>query len=239
MFAPIPPNAGDDRFAGNQLAIHVTRHWYQHCYDDHVHGATRSRHPLAEVTDGQEREVVQALSTGEIRRIVGADGIPLVTAHGTALTPVERDLAAGLAGLVSPVTDTEHHTDPAATLHDRVTRTWSDLGSQERSQWLHLAGAHHETTKLGWSDLPGETQTKIIHLYLDTHRPDQIAVPFIGQPINGAPAAAAMSMFDHRAPLTADTVSSGVPTEAAVILSDDRRQAAQVEVQRIGRSQTR
>ena len=233
-------HAPDDRFGDDTLAIHITRHWYLHCYDDHIHGATRTRQPLAEITDGQQHAVAHALATGQIRRIIGADGIPLVTAHSTALTPAERDLAAGLAGLIPSTTDTEHHTDPAAPLRARVTRTWTELSTDERRHWLHAAGAHHkQPSQVGWADLNGDTQTKIIRLYLDTHRPDQVAVPFRGDKITGEPETAAMAMFNHKQILTADKPNVGNPIEPAAMLDDDRPQAAQFEAQVVGRSWTR
>lgn len=194
-------HAPSERFDGDELAVHVTRHWYQHCYDDHVHGATRSRHPLAEVTDGQEQEVVKALSARDVRRIIGTDGIPLVTAQGTTLTKLDRDLAAGLAGLVSPLTDVSHHTDSGMSLRTRVTRTWAELSNDERGYWLHLAGIQHVPAHAGWSELPGQAQSSIIRLYLDSHQPDQVATPFSGSRIDGDPREAATSMFNHAMPL--------------------------------------
>ncbi|WP_347268965.1 hypothetical protein, partial [Paracoccus sp. (in: a-proteobacteria)] len=214
-------HAPDDRFAGDQLAIHVTRHWYQHCYDDHIHGATRSRHPLAEVTDGQEREVANVLSHGEVRRIIGADGIPLVTAQGTTLTRLDRDLAAGLAGLVSPLTDVEHHTDPGMSLRNRVTRTWAELGNDERNDWLHRVGVHHVPASTGWSELPGQAQSDIIRLYLDSHRPDQVATPFSGGRIDGDPRGAAATMFSHTTPLGAHDVAIAVPANEPTLPGGD------------------
>lgn len=153
-------HAPDDRFEGDQLAIHVTRHWYQHCYDDHIHGGTRTRQPLADITDGQEGEIARTLATGEVRRIIGDDGIPLVTAHGTTLTQRDRDLAAGLTGLVSPLTNPTQTSDPDATLARRISRTWTDLGDDERALWLSRAGVHHTPAHTGWRQLPGKSKPR-------------------------------------------------------------------------------
>lgn len=205
-------HAPDDRFGVDELAVHVTRHWYQRCYDDLVHGATRSRHPLAEVNHGQEREVVKTLATGEARRIIGADGVPLVTAHGTAMSRMDRELAAGLAGLTSAITDPHHHTATEQPLSKRVTRTWSELGEVERGQWLRAADAHRIPASSSWDQLTGDTQSKIIRLYLDTHRPDQIAVPFAGARLDGDARDVAAAMFAHRTPLASVKADhEGVP----------------------------
>ena len=198
-------HVADDRFGGDELAIRVTRHWYQHCYDDHVFGAVRCRHPLAEVTDAQEHEVARTLSTGEARRIIGTDGVPLITAQGTLLSLQDRALASGLAGLTSPITDMDHHADSDQPLSKRVTRTWADLHEGERAQWLRAADAYRVPASSGWHELPGDTQTRIIRLYLSTHQPDQVARPFVGEVIDAMPSEAAMSMFNHhRALMTSD-----------------------------------
>ena len=36
-------HAPDGRFDADPLRVHVTRHWYLHCYLDHLQTATRSR----------------------------------------------------------------------------------------------------------------------------------------------------------------------------------------------------
>ena len=222
-------HAPADRFGGDELAIHVTRHWYQHCYDDHVHGAVRSRHPLAEVTDAQEREVATTLSSREARRIIGPDGVPLVTAQGTTFTAQDRALARGLAGLISPITDTDHHADTKQPLGKRVTRTWAQLTDTERGQWLRAADAHHIPASRSWHDLPGETQTKIIRLYLTTHQPHQVTTLFHGEPINADPSHAAMTMFNHQQPLHAAaeperrTENPGRPDHSPVAVTQQTR----------------
>lgn len=210
-------HAPDDRFDGDQLAIHVTRHWYQHCYDDHIHGATRTRQPLSDITDGQEHEIARTLATGEVRRIIGDDGIPLVTAHGTILTQLDRDLAAGLAGLVSPLAGSQQISDPNAILSRRISRAWTDLSDDERALWLSSAGIHRTPAHTGWSDLPGEVQTTVLRLYLDAHRSDQFATPFIGTRVDGDPRTAAMTMFNHRLALDPQEPASEVRAKEAVV----------------------
>jgi len=159
-------HAADDRFDGDQLSVHVSRHWYQRCYDDHLHGVTESRQPLAEVTGAEEHQVALTLESGQPRRLIGADGIPLVTTHATMLTNLDRRLPAGAAGLVSPISDVEHHTEATRVLRERVTRTWGALTPDERKQWLRLAGANPESAGVTWSSLDGSEQTGIIRLYL-------------------------------------------------------------------------
>lgn len=202
-------HASDDRFDGDQLAVHVTRHWYQRCYDDHVQGVTRSRPPLAEVTGAEEHQVALTLDSGLARRLIATNGMPLITAHSTIATNLDRLLASGATQLVSSISDQEHHTDAAETLRTRITRTWRDLDPHARAMWLRLGGADTASAELPWRSVGSDDQTRIIRLYLDTHRPEQIGVPFSGQPIELEPRLAAMAMFAHRTPL--DT-SSSVPT---------------------------
>lgn len=204
-------HAGDDRFGGDQLSVHVSRHWYQRCYADQVHGATRSRQPLAEVTNAEEHQVVLTLGSGEARRLIGPDGIPLVTAHATMLTSLDRRLAAGAAGLVSPISDVEHHTEATRVLRERVTRTWSALAPDERRQWLRLAEVNPDSAGTTWSSLNAKEQTGIIRLYLATHRPGELVVPFRGSAIDQEPRLAAVTMFNHHAPL--DGIAGSMPRE--------------------------
>lgn len=230
-------HAPDDRFDGNPLAIHVTRHWYQHCYNDHLYGATRTRHPLADVTDGQQHEVARTLASGQARRIIGDDGIPLVTAQGTTLTQRDRDLAAGLAGLISPITDPGHHTDPNLPLSGRVTRTWAELGHDERAQWLQTAGTHHMSADTGWSALPGDIQAKIIRLYLDTHQADQVPALFQGARIDGDPGQVAATMFNHPHLLKTSSLAAGTTTDPAFRLDGvDDIKVDTTDAQTTGRS---
>ena len=229
-------HAPDGRFDGDQVAIHVTRHWYHHCYDDHIHGATRTRQPLADITDGQEHAVARTLATGEVRRIIGDDGIPLVTAHGTILTQLDRDLAAGLTGLVSPLTSDQQISDPNTILSRRISRTWTDLGDDERALWLSRAGVHHTPAHTGWSNLPGEAQTTVLRLYLDAHRPEQLALPFTGTRIDGDPRTTAMSMFNHQMALDTPEPADDVQAdEARAAVGEDHITLTAGQTRTVGR----
>jgi hypothetical protein len=203
-------HAGNDRFDGDQVRIHVIRHWYQRCYDDRVHAATRSQQPLTNVTDAEERQVALTLESRQIKRLIGRDGIPLITPQSTLTTDVDRRLAAGEAGVVSPVTDVSHHTDAFLALRSRVIRTWSDLTQSGRVQWLRIAGVAPGEA-LGWSHLQGDDQGKIIRLYLETHRRGLLPAPFDPPAIATPPEIAARRMFNHRLSLT-QSASSGDAT---------------------------
>lgn len=229
-------HVAEDRFGGDELAIHVTRHWYQHCYGDHVFGAVRCRHPLAEVTDAQEREVARTLRTGEARRLIGTDGVPLVTAQGTMLSAHDRALARGLAGLVSPITDADHHTDTELPLSKRVTRTWSDLDDGERAQWLRAVGANRVPPTTSWHELSGDTQTKIIQLYLATHQPDSVARPFAGEVINEVASEAAMRMFNHCGALEAGAAGDQNAVDSDMYRGDDLTMSTEARQQGVGLS---
>lgn len=198
-------HAADDRFDGDQLAIHVTRHWYQRCYQDHLFGATRARRPLTEVTNAEEHQVALSLGSGQAVQLIDRTGMPLVTAHGTVATDLDRNLAAGTTGLVPAAINAAHHTDPSQPLSSRVIRTWRDLDLHARAMWLRASGAGQPSAELAWSQIGGDEQTRLISLYLRTHTPAQIGVPFEGQPIDAEPRFSAMTMFGHHKPL--DTVA--------------------------------
>lgn len=201
----------DDRFAGDELAVHVTRHWFQRSYQDHLHGATRSRQPLTEVTDAETHQVALSLESGRALQLFDRGGRPLVTAHGTVATSIDRDLAAGTTGVVSAVIDSAHHTDPNQPLRLRVTRTWRDLDVHARAMWLRTAGSASGSAELPWPQLAGDEQTNLIRLYLQTHTPAQVGVPFEAERIEAEPRLAAMAMFAHVAPL--DAVGSNLRSD--------------------------
>jgi len=190
-------HVGDERFDGDLVRIHISRHWYLRCYEEHVEQATRTQRRLARVTDAEERQVAMSLARAELCRLIGPDGIPLVTSHNTAMTNVDRWLAAGEIGLVSLATDTNRRSDPFTVLRTQVTGTWSKLSPIERSQWLRLADADSRHTG-AWSRVPGEDQSKIIRFYLTTHRKDLLDGSFKRVPITEEPATGAALMFNHR-----------------------------------------
>ena len=121
----------DTRFDTDQLAVHVTRHWYQRCYDDQIKAATATRQPLTAVTDAEEHHVANVLATGIVRRLIGTDGMPLLTAHDTVLNEIDRRLAAGQVGVVPGLADPAHLPDPAGDLRPRVLRTWDAMSEPD------------------------------------------------------------------------------------------------------------
>lgn len=190
-------HAGDDRFDGDQLLIHVTRHWYQRCYDDHVETVTGSQQPLTGVTDAEEQQVAQTLATRQVRRLIGRDGIPLVTVHGTLMNDVDRRLAAGETGIVPASLETQRHDDVFATLERRIRRAWLNLPPDGREQWLRLAGAGYRGNDLRWPNLTAEQQLSIARHYLSTNRRDLLDEAFDRATIRAAPEVAARRMFNH------------------------------------------
>ena len=190
-------HAPHDRFGGDELAVHITRHWYQRCYDDHIHGATRTRQPFTEISSAEEHEVARCLADGEARRLISPTGLPLMTLHGMAATELDRRLAAGESGLVSPLTDATHHTDPEMLLRKRIEKTWHDLDPHSRGHWLDTVAASPTAAERPWEQLGDDEQTAIIQLYLDTHRPAQVGVAYTAEPLDEQPPEAATTMFGH------------------------------------------
>jgi hypothetical protein len=72
-------HAPDDRFGDDTLALHITRHWYLHCYEDSIRGATDTRHPLAAGNSVRVMDVAQAIVSGNVQPVIGRSGAPSVT----------------------------------------------------------------------------------------------------------------------------------------------------------------
>lgn len=62
-------HAPESRFDGDQLRVHVVRHWYMHSYLDYVDIATRSAHPYT-ATGSAERQVALTLTSRTIHPLV-------------------------------------------------------------------------------------------------------------------------------------------------------------------------
>jgi hypothetical protein len=62
-------HAPDERFEGDAVRVHVTRHWYLRCFNAQVEVATNSQQPLTGVTYVEQDLVAQTLATREVRRV--------------------------------------------------------------------------------------------------------------------------------------------------------------------------
>lgn len=87
-------HAPDERFDGDAVRVHVSRHWYLRCFTAQVEVATNPQQPLTGVTHVEQDLVAQTLATREVRPIIGRDGIPVVTVHNTRMNAVDRALVA-------------------------------------------------------------------------------------------------------------------------------------------------
>ena len=202
------PATGDVRAA-------ILQHWYQRCYLADVDAQLGLLQPLQAVTAAEAREVAAAVHDGQARRLIGADGIPLVTVHSTAMTDTDRRLAAGHTGVVeAPAVEV---TNPL--LRIQVTQSWGGTAGQEaagqaharRVGWAAAAGLPAAVADHPWHQIAGPAQSRLIAVWLDTHRlpaprlqagrpppdplfhRDQHALP-------GPPGTAAAAMFNHPPP---------------------------------------
>ncbi len=212
-------HAPDDRFDGDLLRVHVTRHWYLRCYQDHVEHVTKSQQPLTAVTYGEQAQVAVVLETRVARRLIDRHGLPLVTAHGTAMSDVDRQLAAGETQIVSGLTASAQRMNPQATLRHQLTKTWADLDVALREHWIRVAGADTPSRGLAWAELSDESKSKIIMLYLRSHSLALTGVPFNEPPIKQTPDTAARRMFNHRDPL--DSGSARIQEHGSTGVSRD------------------
>lgn len=202
-------HAPDDRFDGDELRIHVTRHWYLRCYQNQIERSTDSQMPLTSVTEAETAQVAMVLHTRIPVRLIADNGIPLITAHATAMTEVDRRLALGGTHLVSSSTSPLSPTDPFETLGSRLPRDWNRLDDVTREYWLDRAGAGPRLAPSTWSTVPDEAQTKIIQMYLRAEGLKKNDWPFVGAVLDEPPAIAARVMFAHGSGL------GGAPSSAA------------------------
>lgn len=104
--------------------------WYRRCYLAEARAEMGVLTPLQEVTDGEVRAVAAAWQQGEPHRLVGDDGVPLVTAHGTVTSPEDRKLDAGEVGVVEAMPSTRD------LARRRAAGFWSGLSEPDRTALL-------------------------------------------------------------------------------------------------------
>lgn len=232
-------HAPDDRFDGDDLRVHLTRHWYLRCYSDHVEGATASRHPLTAVTHAEEHQVSLAVATGTAVRLVGDDGTVLVTVHGTRTNELDRTLARGEPGAVQGTLVRAFSQPEDSEMSRAVPRSWSLASERDRTRWAREAGIR-EGSLPGWKLLPEEHKAALARLWLRTHSGGAQQVPFDAEPIHAEPAEAARLMFNHRSqlhlpPMGAGSGGSG-PAVAGTDLGLDPYRVDQSQTKSITRS---
>lgn len=96
------------------------------------------------VTAAEAREVAVSMEPGQFRRIIGADGVPLVTGHGTSLTEVDRRLAAAVTGMTPPPTRPSAQGNRIPRLE--VTSAWNSLHSKRRASGMCNHALHPAST---------------------------------------------------------------------------------------------
>ena len=201
-------HAGDERFDADAVRVHVARHWYKRCYDDCVEGATQSRMPLRAVTDAEERQVALVLATGTVRRLIGDDNVPLVTAHSTLVNEVDRRLAKGEIDVLPAHSIASIPFDATQPLSAQIQGAWARASEAERLRWARMAGAEGAEGLGVWPSLGVEDQTRLIRYYLDAHRGDLRDRPFEPDVIATEPGVAAAEMFRHHSPLLSQSSRS-------------------------------
>lgn len=199
-----------DQDEGDELSSAILRHWYQRCYLEAADARLGLLQPLQAVTRGEAREVAASIEARQARRIIGADGVPLVTAHGTQMTETDRRLAAGETGVVPPPSRPTPPAPPNRVLRERVVRAWTRSQATTRSAWANAAGVPQASDLMRWADVPGEAQSRLIAQWLDDHRDRFARPPAAAQPapvyplfngprhrLRGPAEEAAARMFGH------------------------------------------
>lgn len=190
----------------------VLRHWYQRNYLAALDAELGLLRPLQVVTRGEVAEVAACVQHGQFRRIIGVDGVPLVTAHGTVLNDVDRRLAAGEAGVVPPPAQPVRAAGNS-TLRLRVIQSWRQRGHVARAEWAAAAELPADVVPRPWKEIPGAQQSRLIASWLDAHRgrfnpPADVLAgeqlpadrPFVGgrRQLRRPPEEAAAAMFNQQ-----------------------------------------
>lgn len=194
-------HAPDERFDGDVLRVHVSRHWYLRCYNAWIEVATQSQQPLAGITSVEESLVAETLSTRKVRRVIGRNGVPIATKHETRLNEVDLALARGEVGVVPAVVSTKVEHDGMRPLRSQLTAVWSDLTIDRRVQWLRLAQTEASGSSATWVELSGEQQDALTRHYLRTHMRDLLDLGPRSPTLRTDPETAARLMFNHGSPL--------------------------------------
>lgn len=187
----------------------ILRHWHQRCYLDAVAGQLRLQRPLEAVTTGEAEAVAVSVRLGQFHRIIGADGVPLVTLHGTRLTDADRRLAEGETGVVPPPLQVTERGSSNHVLRLRITAAWNVAPQTTRMAWATAAGVAAAGSATRWAQVPGVEQSRLIARWLDEHRGrvttaeatdrELVYPPFSGKDehLPGRPEEAAARMFGH------------------------------------------
>ena len=158
------------------LRCAILRHWYQRCYLEVVDAELGLLAPLKAITPAEAHEVAASISAGQARRLIGADGVPLLTAHGTRLTGADRRLADGATGVVLPTSRPAERVCPDRSLREHVIRGWAGSSSAGRTAWARAAGVPEAADHRRWVDVPDGAQSPLIARWLEDHR-DHFAQP--------------------------------------------------------------
>lgn len=154
----------------------ILRHWYQRCYLEAVDAELGLLAPLKAVTRAEAHEVAASISAGQARRLIGTDGVPLLTAHGTRMTDADRRLAAGGTGVVSAAPRPTRRVCPDRSLREHVVRGWVGSSTAGRLAWACAAGVPEAADHRRWADVPADVQSPLIARWLEDHR-DRFAPP--------------------------------------------------------------
>lgn len=193
------------------VRTHILRHWYRRCFIERVDQLMGLGHPMRAVTDAEAEQVTLCILDGRPRRLIDENGFPLMTAHGTKTTDVDRGLADGQIGLLAA--------DPAALwrpttvepddrpLRSRLAQAWTATSHSERRRWAERADVSAVDLTVPWSHLPGPVQDSWAATWLKAHAGQP--VPFVPSLVLAdSPAQAAAEMFNHAVELVKTEANS-------------------------------
>lgn len=206
----------------------MLRQWYRRVYLNQVQAELGLLTPLRQVSDAEADNVAHAVAAGRSYRLVGTDGVPLMTAHGSATTLADRHLDAGHTGVVEAPLPADQ-----TRLHRRIASYWEK--HSDPAARLDLAQAAFNLPPRWVAVLAGKEfrqlshvhQLAVMHEYVRRTRPtDNEPPPFIPvEQTAGTAEEAAAAMFNLTLSSTDDRSRS---TDVALV--QQRSPGVDVEV---------
>ncbi len=188
--------------SNNPVRSQLMRQWFLRNFldtiDEALLGDQRPRERA--VSRGEAREVARMLATGQLRKLIGPDHIPIVTAHGTQRDDLDRRLLRGEVGVIAPYADESPPPTPRDLLLQART-AWTLATHVDREHWLHSKRFPADFKSRTWRRLPPPVQSRWITDRVLAGRAARILEPFTGTLVTATDTAVAAGQVFAQHPL--------------------------------------